>query len=438
MKNVLRLVGLAGFGLCAAVACGSDNGPSAPTKAASKGGSAGTGGSSAGHSGQSVAGRSSATGGMGEQSGAGGGGGHAGSARGGSSGSVSAGSGGKGGSAGHLPGSGGSDAAGAGADAGGHDAGGSAGAPACVAATAKDWIDVSEPPFVGVVGSYATWLKSSDLASDSLIRLAILLPDTGSFTLGTAEDVNLGTCDRCLYAAVPVDGGADREFFADAGTLYIDPSSDAIHGVIHAELSNVHLAEITVDEDTGVSAPVDGGACVTLESSHLDFPPPDGAGGAGGAGGAAGAGGEGGAAGAPPIPADCPEITAGDFVAVVKPSFGGYLAYVSPNLGTPQNDIIGLELYTNDVGAFTFGEGVNSSYETCDQCFLVNVPDGTYYGRNFYAYYGALAIGASSVPRSGTLDATATDVTFLEVDSSLRLMPGGACLHLASASISLP
>jgi hypothetical protein len=468
MKSLLRLIALTGFGLGAAAACGDDSSSNAGSGA--KGGGAGHSGGAAGLAGKSAHGGSSTTAGTGPQSGTGGGGGRAGAAHAGSSTGESAGTtasggrggtagrggkGGLGGSAGHATGSGGNESlGGAGSDAGGANGGaGETGAPMCAAATAENWRDATPSNLKDVAGVFETELSSSAVTSPpALIVLGVLLPDTGTFTLGTNADANYSTCDRCLLVREHAAGADDRFFFASSGTLYIHPSSDVIHGVITAELTDVTMTEVTIDPDTVVSTPVPDGECFHIASSELTVPSePDGAGGAAGTGGSGGTGGtggtvgtgEGGAAGAPTIPDGCAEIQPGSifyaFTSTADPNYGGYLAFVSPNLGSADEDVMALEFYTNDTGTFEFGKGVNKVFSTCEQCFTVNVPDGSNSGRNFYGISGTVVVDPTSAPSSKVLDATVTDVTLIEVQSDFDTpVPGGDCLHLASASISLP
>lgn len=155
----------------------------------------------------------------------------------------------------------------------------------------------------------------------------------------------------------------------------------------------------------------------------------------GGAGGA-----ENGEGGAPSIPDSCAEITAtGSWTEHLEDGYALYIDSISPNLGTPQADRLLVEFFgSNEVGTFALGTGVDRSFFTCEQCVTVFVSDGTTYGTNFFAAQGSFEIAESSVPMSGTLDATLADVTLLEVtDDFSSFVANGECLHLASASLSL-
>jgi hypothetical protein len=243
---------------------------------------------------------------------------------------------------------------------------------------------------------------------------------------------------------VPVPGEPSRQFFADSGTLQIASSSQALSGVIEADLTDVRLIEVTIDDLTYESTPVEGGGCIHVAASHIGIDPnvpPDGAGGASGAGGEGGASGEGGAAGAPEVPTGCIEVAVGgSWVTSLDTNYAAYLTYLSPNLGSPSADVLDLEFWgSNELGSFELGHGIDATFSTCEHCFVINVADGTYYGRNFFGVDGTLDVNAGSVPLSGILDASATNVTFIEVEDNLVTpVTGGECLHLETATWLLP
>ncbi|HTQ06456.1 MAG TPA: hypothetical protein VMI54_21500 [Polyangiaceae bacterium] len=156
-----------------------------------------------------------------------------------------------------------------------------------------------------------------------------------------------------------------------------------------------------------------------------------GAAGEGGAGGAAGGGNEG---GAPGSPVDCLEIGVSTWNETPPGDPVLFYSYLSPNVGSSGEDEIGLLAYSNDVGIEDFSQVTSSS---CFECLNVDIPDPTSSILKFVATKGTLDIADSSEPLSGVIDATLTDITLVEADSLNQPIPGGYCLHLASAHISL-
>jgi hypothetical protein len=336
--------------------------------------------------------------------------------------------GGRGGSGGRATGVGGALMAGAGGQADEH----------CIAASAVEWLYT---PQAGLVGTYATSLATSGIAAnDAVVMLSLLSGDQGSFTLGKDDDANLATCRHCVRGKIWGLDGADRDFFADAGELVIDAASDTQHGVIRASLTGTHLAEVALDSNTGESTPVDGGFCIDLADGRVDVGTISTGGGEGGAAGASGAGNEGGAGGAAPLPTNCLEIGAGTWAEQLSPEEGEatYYTYLSPNVGSSARDLLGLLDYDDAVGTITFGHGDDASIDTCWHCMLVNIPNGVGDGRNFFALGGTLDISASSQPLAGVMEASFSDVTLVEVDADYHPLAGGDCLHLPSASFTLP
>jgi hypothetical protein len=352
----------------------------------------------------------------------------------------------------HTAGAGGVLAAGAGgvstAGAGGISAGAggiTAGAggsvnQTCLSASTVMW---NYFPQVGEPNDspYGTNLTISGIAEgDTVLVLSLFSPDNGAFALGSGDNANLATCEQCLQGKLYGFNGADRDFFADAGVLDIGSSSDVRNGVIHASTSGVRLGEVTIDGST--TTPVPGGYCIDLADGAVDVSSSSGTGGTSGAGGEGGTpgsgatGNEGGAAGAFTLPTDCTEIGVGTWGVSTGSDGAEYYSHLSPNVGSPAQDVIGLLELSNDVGSFKLGTGDDASFWSCAQCLLVNIPDGTTSGMNFFAMGGTLDISSSSQPFFGTMDATLSDVTLVQVDASYEPIDSGQCLHLPSASMS--
>jgi len=265
---------------------------------------------------------------------------------------------------------------------------------------------------------------------DALLNLIVSLPDPGIYALGTDNNANASECTQCVLVRVDEGSGQDRVFFADGGVLKIKATSAPLDGTIDASLTDAHFVEVTISEDPPfASTPVDGGNCLEGVSTVINVVP----------GGESGAGGEG---GAPEVPEGCTEVSEGDWFDGIYTNGARYVTPITPNLYTAQVDGIILDIYNNDVGTFRVGHGIDETYLGCERCLLANLPEkGDGDGLWFYAIEGQLEIASNSVPLSGVLDATLTDVTFVQVDPDANYTPiegGGECLHLATATISKP
>jgi hypothetical protein len=440
MKRLTTATILVGFGVFATGACGDDSDddahPGTPhAGSAGRGGSASGSGGKSGRAGQSGRAGSKATAGEGGNellaAGRGGRGGRGGKGA-GASGRAGAGRGGagRGGTGGGTIGG-----AGAGGDADIGGAAGVGGGPACYDTTSGGWFDFTAQEDQGTSAFYVSFIASNAFPGHAaLLELWLNQPNTGTFVLGTGDNAKWETCQQCVSVNVDQPSGPDRIYFADSGVLSIDDASDPFAGVLDAELTNAHFVELTFDNaDPPVSHPVEGGSCLEGVTSHIQVPYEA-------SGGAGGQGGEGGYAGAYDVPTGCIEVSGGAWVSDVEPSYGEYVSLLAPNLGSAAEDGLILAFYSDDVGTFRVGHGVDSRWSTCERCFLVNIQDDTLDGLWFYGAEGTLAVDADSTPMSGILDATATDVTFIQVDASdlETPVPNGDCLHLATATITKP
>lgn len=95
-------------------------------------------------------------------------------------------------------------------------------------------------------------------------------PSTGSFTLGQGADGNYSTCDHCLLALGDVAGGsASNVFFATSGTMAVT-TADSGDGKSAGTITNATLVEVLINQQSGKSTPIAGGACVTIASASWD------------------------------------------------------------------------------------------------------------------------------------------------------------------------
>jgi hypothetical protein len=96
----------------------------------------------------------------------------------------------------------------------------------------------------------------------------------GAFNL-EGDDANYATCLHCVMAQVDrTDAGAtNRYFLARSGTLTVSDDSTPLTGLLDAVATDVTLEEVTIDDTTYVSTPVQGGACLHFSSLHVLYPP---------------------------------------------------------------------------------------------------------------------------------------------------------------------
>jgi hypothetical protein len=168
-------------------------------------------------------------------------------------------------------------------------------------------------------------------------------------------------------------------------------------------------------------------------------------GGAGGAG--AGGGGSGGAVGGY---GPCTEITptTSAWRRVEAASYGAtFETSTTPNIdGAPAEDLVltfstsvnGTDFNGEAIGTFDLGADGNTNYVTCSQCLYLR-PDGHINPNGYYQSSGTLVVHADSDIEGGAVHATLTDATLVETffgpNFITEPIPGGKCLHIASAEI---
>ena len=145
----------------------------------------------------------------------------------------------------------------------------------------------------------------------------------------------------------------------------------------------------------------------------------------------------------------CAEITVADLKLLhADGSSAMYSSTATPNLGDATvDDKLFLEFYGSGIGptydgekkgTFDLGAAADSNYGTCSRCLSV-YQDASGAVKYFFQKSGSLAIDATSDQLNGTVKATITDLTLIEVtlDSMGSSTPvtGGACRHLATATV---
>jgi hypothetical protein len=93
----------------------------------------------------------------------------------------------------------------------------------------------------------------------------------GTFDLGTAEEAQYQTCARCLFVHQNDTQGNLKLFFQESGALIVQSSSDQMNGTIDVQLQDVTLIEVTVEDATALSTPVENGDCVHIEQATLTW-----------------------------------------------------------------------------------------------------------------------------------------------------------------------
>ncbi|HEV8547763.1 MAG TPA: hypothetical protein VGQ57_02025 [Polyangiaceae bacterium] len=427
--GIAGVLGLSVFGVALAGGCGGDTTPADDGASRAKRGGAGHGGSGGAPADDGLAGALIAPLG----------GGSAGRRFSGSGGAA-AGHAGRGGAQqrGGHGGSGGTHAASAGEAGNGGDPNGTE----CFGVTTGSWVEVTDDALSGSVAKYGAVVPASEFdGADARIELTVHNPDTGLFELGTGDDANLETCQHCVTLNVAkAGGGAARLYFADQGRLVIASDSAPLAGVLSADLTGVHFVEVVVD-GSGKSSPVEGAACVTVAASHVGVDRSSGgAGGEGGMGGAGGAGGDGSLDGYP-VPDDCIEVTTGPpWTVSMNEGFTGYGSVMQPNFGSPESDPIAVGFYSDETGTIHLGPGQNATWASCIQCILARIPDDTVSGRLFFGAAGTIEVASGGLgPMSGTIDATLSDISLIEMTSDLSApIENGMCLHLQGTTVQVP
>ncbi len=149
----------------------------------------------------------------------------------------------------------------------------------------------------------------------------------------------------------------------------------------------------------------------------------------------------------------CTEITLGALsVNTADGTEADYVAPSMPDMGDPTDADMGhVEFYGPDVdptlngdatGTFDLSMGGDSNYSTCSRCVLLAVDPSTP-GKIFFQQSGSLEIDTGSDQLNGVFTGTLTNATLIEVtiDSNNNFtstpVPGGACVHIASATLSV-
>lgn len=125
---------------------------------------------------------------------------------------------------------------------------------------------------------------------------------------------------------------------------------------------------------------------------------------------------------------------------------GIYRVATTPQVGdTMETDQVSIEIYGStfdpalngeDPGTYDLSAVGDDNYQTCARCILMRADLLTMNGKAYFQKSGSITIDPSSDTVNGTLNATVTDLTLIEVevDPDFYTTPvdGGECFHIAS------
>ena len=289
-------------------------------------------------------------------------------------------------------------------------------------------------------------------ADQDVVQLEFYADDTGAFDLAAGLNANYATCNQCVRVfedVFPDQSDVARQYFQSEGTLTIDASSaPQTGGTVTATLDGVKLVEVTVAGDFTSTPVVDGGCIEFVDGTVLSTEAacvPDCTGkvcGSDGCDGSCGDCGDGMAcdpAGQCIAESTCTQVMA---VAGTLTGANPYQVDLMP-IGGADQDVVQLEFYADDTGAFDLAAGLNANYATCNQCVRVFedvFPDQSDVARQYFQSEGTLTIDASSAPQTGgTVTATLDGVKLVEVtvagDFTSTPVVDGGCIEFVDGTV---
>jgi hypothetical protein len=154
---------------------------------------------------------------------------------------------------------------------------------------------------------------------------------------------------------------------------------------------------------------------------------------------------------------NCTEIALEDFKSLgpSPPNPNWYYSSApQPALGLPAvGDLVQLEVHGDSaarpgadgeaLGTFDLASDDGGNYATCARCLLVVEDAFGNESRSYFPVAGTITVDRGSDPLKGKLSATLSDVSLVEVTidptTGFESTPvdDGACLHLASATVSV-
>lgn len=125
---------------------------------------------------------------------------------------------------------------------------------------------------------------------------------------------------------------------------------------------------------------------------------------------------------------------------------GIYRVATSPQVGDAmETDQVSIEIYGSGFdpsldgetpGTYDLTAPGDDNYQTCSRCILMRQDIFTMSGKAYFQKSGTITVDATSDSVNGTLNATVTDLTLIEVeidgDFFSNPIDGGDCIHIAS------
>ncbi len=282
---------------------------------------------------------------------------------------------------------------------------------------------------------YEASIEAPPGAPAGIIELGFFRDDVGVRDLQTPENQNYGTCAQC----VRVFPGDSKTYFADRGSIDIDPSYAPSSGQFSATISNFRAVEVTIDSNTFESTPVPDGTCVSSRGDITLSTPacvPDCEGkicGDDGCGGVCGGG-------CWPLDACNAEGTScGAGAACERVEFPPGMVHAAPGttfpptnasfdtwtnrsleynfMGPPESDPerVQIHLAPDDVGTFELAAQTDWP---CDPCLWMTenaVVDAPFWDREFHSVSGTVVVLESASAQDPTaLDVVVRDLVMIE------------------------
>lgn len=143
--------------------------------------------------------------------------------------------------------------------------------PVCVV------LDVAEPnpmgPFV-MRATIAPGIGNAFAPDDLLVQLRENATEqaAGTFDLSKGNDANYATCEHCFLLREDLDetGEPAKTYYPSSGTVTVESVQSPPTPSFAMTLEGVELVEVTIDPNTDLSVPVEGGDCFRIELAEWD------------------------------------------------------------------------------------------------------------------------------------------------------------------------
>ena len=284
-----------------------------------------------------------------------------------------------------------------------------------------------------------------------LVSLEFYSSATGLVDLASAANANYQSCEQCVLALADYDPGSGAYagvYFQTGGTLAVHTGTPPGSATFRATLTNLSLAEVTIDTTSYLSTPVPGGGCYDLSGTATVAATPatctpfcgDHVCGPDGCGGVCGGGCGGGACtlhGTCAATPSCAQLTLGGAVLDAQ----GFSMFAADLTGQQLGAAVGfdeLELFFFDdaaSGVIDLGSPFNSNWATCTECVLIELDWDGPAPRHFFQTSGTMTIAPASNLEDGPFTVGIDGLNLVEVsydpnDGHTTPVPGGACIDV--------